>query len=427
FIHFGMSTFTGREIDPGDQPSKTYAPTNLDVDQWIRVARDAGMKYAVLTAKHVPGHCLWDSEVIREGKEYNYDVATSGDTTDVVGEFMKACEKYGIAPGLYYCVLDGYNEGGLQGSAPITSDYFRLIEDHVTELLTNYPGIRELWVDIPWKMSPEQRRQLYGLVKKHEPKCLILMNNGFREGERIVAGAWPSDLINGERTMPPAPRHNPVKQFEGKTYYVLMEVCDTISQYWFYLPNDPPKSTRTLHRLYRHSVGRGANLLLNVTPDKTGRIPNEHIEALQKLKKVIADPSAFPDPVTLGKTARASHVYEDDPRYQADSALDDDEGTRWATPAGVTSAWLEVDLGKAVSFDRALILEAYPELERIRAFGIEYLHEGEWKPAYEGRRIGAELEVSFPPVTARHVRLNVVEATDGPTISVFELFATEGE
>ena len=93
FIHFGMSTFVGQELPDGTQPSAVYAPTNLDVDQWISVARDAGMKYAVLTAKHVSGHCLWPSA------NTDYHVGTSGNKTDVVDAFIKACETRGLMAG----------------------------------------------------------------------------------------------------------------------------------------------------------------------------------------------------------------------------------------------------------------------------------------------------------------------------------------
>src|SRR5437868_4833758 len=97
FIHFGMSTFLGQEIPDGKAPSTAYVPDKLDVDQWISVARDAGMKYAILTAKHVAGHCLWPSALT------DYTVASSSNQTDVVGAFVKACEKKGLMAGLYYC------------------------------------------------------------------------------------------------------------------------------------------------------------------------------------------------------------------------------------------------------------------------------------------------------------------------------------
>src|SRR5512134_1596672 len=92
FIHFGMSTFDGDELSKGDKPSTFYRPDKLDVDQWISTARDAGMKYAVLTAKHVAGHCLWPS------KHTTYTVANSTNKTDAVEQFVKACEKRGVLP-----------------------------------------------------------------------------------------------------------------------------------------------------------------------------------------------------------------------------------------------------------------------------------------------------------------------------------------
>ena len=97
FIHFGMSTFVAQEIPDGKAPASAYNPDKLDVDQWVGIARDAGMKYVVLTAKHVAGHCLWPS------RHTNYTVANSGNKTDVVEALVKACERRGILPGFYYC------------------------------------------------------------------------------------------------------------------------------------------------------------------------------------------------------------------------------------------------------------------------------------------------------------------------------------
>ncbi|MBN2216102.1 MAG: alpha-L-fucosidase [Pirellulales bacterium] len=427
FIHFGMSTFTADEFDPGEKPSTTYAPTALDVDQWICAARDAGMKYAVLTAKHVSGHCLWDSKVSWKGKEYDYDVATSSNPTDVVAAFMKACKKYDVQPGIYYCIWDRHNQARAEqktdGAGP---EYFDLVKGHMAELHTRYPGIREQWIDIPWYLTAAQRRELYDLIKRHSPACLVLMNNGYHDGsEAIRAGCWPSDLINGEVTIPPPSGHDPVKKFDGKTYYQPMEVCEVVGKHWFYIPGDVPKPPSALHLLYRNSVERGANLLLDVGPDRSGRVPDDQVEALVNLKRAIDHPDKFPASITLGKKVAASRVYENDPRYAATSAVDDDYGTRWAAPEGATSAWFEVDLGLAMTFDRAvLVTPVPPEFARIRAFQIEYFDEGQWKVGHKGGSVSASgLEVSFKPVTAQRVRLNITEATNGPTLSEFQLFA----
>src|SRR5512133_1803101 len=93
FIHFGMSTFTGDELDKGNSPAQLFNPSRLDVAQWISVARDAGMTYAVLTAKHVAGHCLWKTA------HTPYSVLNSGNTTDIVDVFVNECNKKGIKPG----------------------------------------------------------------------------------------------------------------------------------------------------------------------------------------------------------------------------------------------------------------------------------------------------------------------------------------
>ena len=117
FIHFGMSTFDECELPDGNSPSTKYAPSDLDVAQWIRVAKEAGMKYAVLTTKHVAGHCLWPSEYT------DYSVKTSSNTTDVVGAFVEECRKQGLMPGLYYCSLDNHTRLGSVTPSDIEDGY----------------------------------------------------------------------------------------------------------------------------------------------------------------------------------------------------------------------------------------------------------------------------------------------------------------
>lgn len=413
FIHYGMSTFTGREIDPGDAPSTTYAPTALDVRQWVRTAREAGMKYAVLTAKHVAGHCLWDTAADE------YDVATATERTDVVAEFVAACAAEGIAPGLYYCVLDGHHEGGVKWQEAVGPDYFALIVTQLTELHERYPGIREQWIDIPGKLSPEQRRELYELVKELSPDCLVIMNQGFRDAVTVPDYGWPTDLLNGERTVPPAP-HEPHKVYAGRNWYLPMEVCETIGANWFWQPDDPPRPVRALWQLYQRSVGRGANLLLNVPPDRTGRIPQEHVEALLALKRLIDDPPATDaEPVSQGAMATASNVFQNQAQWDPKLAVDGDWNSRWATDHGLTAGWLELDLGAPKTFAGALISEGW---DRARRWELQVRRGEAWVTVASGERIGRELELRFAPVTAQQVRLMIHESTNGPTIWELQLY-----
>ncbi|MGS0524323.1 alpha-L-fucosidase [Zobellia nedashkovskayae] len=193
FIHFGMSTFLGEELPDGQAPLDTYAPTNLDVSQWVRVAKEAGMTYAVLTAKHVAGHCLWPSDYT------DYDVSGNKTAVDVVGEFVKECRKQGIRPGLYYCAWDNHHTFGSlmpgksenyngamvtptemepEKGAPYTSHlYQNFMTAQIDELLERYSPLVEFWIDIPIILGDGYRQFIYDRISKkisryayrHEP------------------------------------------------------------------------------------------------------------------------------------------------------------------------------------------------------------------------------------------------------------------
>jgi alpha-L-fucosidase len=163
-----------------------------------------------------------------------------------------------------------------------------------------------------------------------------------------------------------------------------------------------------------------------VTVPEAGRRDPDTIVALDLDRAADAMPAvAVPGPVSLctGARATASNVFQNMAEFGADKAVDGREDTRWATDNGTHAAWLEVDLGAPKSFDRAVILQAYPELRRVRKFAIEYWQEGAWRACWNGKELGAKLSVIFPAVTAQRVRLNITEATEGPTIWEFRLFS----
>ncbi|MEI7532923.1 MAG: alpha-L-fucosidase [Verrucomicrobiae bacterium] len=298
FLHFGMSTFTGKEIDAGNQPSTTYAPIKPDPDQWIRVAKEAGMKYAVLTAKHVSGHCLWDSKVRFRGQEYDYDVATSGNTNDVVRAFVNACKKYSIVPGLYYCLFDSRNNSVKPSEQwqhfKLPDDFFQLAKDQLTELARNYPTVRYYWIDIPRAASQEQRTALYGMLRRENPGCVVLFNcgllkkhknnNGSFTVENTGGESWPTDVLNSERDVIQGV-FNPVQTWQGTNYYLGYEHCDVVGNDWFWTAGDKARSTDKLYELYHDTVIRaGGNLLLDVGPNRDGKLEQWQIKALQALK-----------------------------------------------------------------------------------------------------------------------------------------------
>ena len=287
FIHYGMSTFVVNELPDGKNPASAYAPTKLDVGQWISVARDAGMKYAVLTTKHVAGHCLWPSKLT------DYTVANSSDKTDVVEKFVTACREKGILPGFYYCSWDNHNRFGSKtpsdpdnDGSGTTSSYQTFQTAQLTELLTQYGPIAETWIDIPGVLGRGYRTFLYEYIAGLQPDTVIMMNSGISTQESYnVDHAWPSDIIAIERSLPAATGYNKVRTIEGKKYYMPGEVCDPIGKEWFFVPGDLPRGDKSLADQFQACRASGVNLLLDVPPDTTGQIPQESVEVLIRLRK----------------------------------------------------------------------------------------------------------------------------------------------
>jgi alpha-L-fucosidase len=296
FIHFGMSTFDGEELSKGDKPSTHYRPDRLDVGQWISVARDAGMKYAVLTTKHVAGHCLWPT------KQTDYHVGTSGNKTDVVEAFVNACARRGVLPGFYYCSWDNHTRFGSAtptfvqwGNAYTTQEYREFQFRQIEELLTGYGPIAEVWIDIPGVLGADGRRKQYEQIVRLQPGAVIMMNAGFTHGEKLdVNYAWPTDILAIERGLPcrliGRDSYHPwwrigLRPEDEKDYHVPGEVCDTIGMNWFYVKNDPPRSDAELLGMYLTSTSRRCNFLLDLPPNPHGVIERPYIHALNRLRK----------------------------------------------------------------------------------------------------------------------------------------------
>ena len=406
FIHFNMNTFAGAEYDNGKMPVESFNPSGLDVEQWIRTARDAGMKYAVLTVKHTGGFCLWDSRVPWQGKEYDYDVASSPVRKDIVAMFVKYCRQYKVRPALYYCLWDDHNEKTAGPGA-----YYQLARGQVEELVKRYDGLVEIWIDIPSRITQPQRVELYNLVKSVQPGCLVTCNNGFTDGTTL--SFFPADITNGERTLPPPAGHNPYREIGGNKYYIPMEVCQTISQNWFWIPGDVTKSVRTLYYWYSETIKRGASFLLDVPPDLSGQIPRNLVDRLMELKEVINDPEKLPPLRTLSgyRPVKASSLFDGRVEYIPENAEDEDPNTRWLAQTNDTMPALTVDLGQATRFNSVIIKEPYDP--HIQAFELQYLADTEWKTILNGSTIGQEFSKQFPPVVARMVRLVITKYKTG--------------
>lgn len=295
FIHFGVNTFHDEEWTDGSKPASTYAPATVDADQWIRTAKEAGMKYIILITKHHDGFCLWDS------KYTDYDVASSPNKTNVVEEVAKACKKYHIGLGLYYSLWDRKVNGNVEDWTK-DETYNQYMIRQLKELITivsPYTPIVEFWFDGGW-VKPNYRwpvMDIYQTIKTSMPECQIGINWSIGapqnadqhpvlpqdQQEGYPIRYFPSDFRLGD---PYLPGDNDPKIFihDGKKYYMPWESTVCISNKWFYNTQDHDyKSVDELEKLFYKATQDNNILILNCPPNREGKLRKEDIDILHSL------------------------------------------------------------------------------------------------------------------------------------------------
>ncbi len=284
WINFGMMIMTGEhytKIRTSPLPSpKLYNPTELDVDQWISTAKKAGMRYAVLDSKGWHGFCLWDSHTT------SYDVASSPVKTDVIGQFVQACRKHGIAPCLSFSFVDTSLERRT-GRQPFQRDGDEACQQ-MKELLTRYGPITTMWFDgMGGGAFPADRIQrAYDTLKSLQPDCLAVMHAPGAHNEPLRR--WPTDVLQFGQKLPPKEGHNPWIRHRGKTYYLPAEVLGWTTN--LALREGETWKTRPLETLvdiYRRTMARHANLAMLVWPSRKGRLPDDQVQRLLELAKAV--------------------------------------------------------------------------------------------------------------------------------------------
>lgn len=310
FIHFGVNTFHDMEWTDGSKPASSYNPSTIDAEQWVKTAKDAGMKYVILITKHHDGFCLWDS------KYTEYDVANSGNKTNVIEAVAKACNKYDIGLGLYYSLWDRkengndyYNNGHphkYKENPSLDEKYNSYMINQINELIDiteKHTSIVEFWFDGGWTKENKRwpLKDIYQTIKSREPECQIGINWSIglpdnpdyhavypadqKEGYPIRY--FPSDFRLGD---PYLPSDNDPKIFthEGKEYYMPWESTVCISNRWFYNSADTIfKPVNQLVELYKKATANDNILILNCPPNRKGRIRDKDVELLLNLKMAI--------------------------------------------------------------------------------------------------------------------------------------------
>jgi len=505
FIHWGPVSLKGTEIgwsrggerrgtggtgqipvEVYDNLYKQFDPTKFDADEWVAIAKAAGMKYLVFTSRHHDGFSMFAT------KQSDYNIMNSPFKRDVVGELAQACHEGGLRFGLYYSPPDWHHPDYR------TENHQRFLEylhGQIRELLTNYGKVDVMWFD-----------RLGGTAKDWDSPALF----------KRIRELQPEIIIN-DRAGLPADFGTPEQRIGGFQNNRPWETCMTICNQWAWKPDDQMKPLKQCLQTLIRCAGGDGNLLFNVGPMPTGEIEPRQVDRLKELgawlqqygesvygtrggpfkpatsytsshkgntvylhvfdwigdslelpplpKKIVSStvltggtvelrqtgegitlsvpaadrqeidtlirleldgPAGDIPPVVAatgsvaaGKDATASNIFQKMADYGPDKALDDDRGTRWATDGGTKQAWLEVDLGKPVELAYALINEW---ATRVQSFELQVKRGDQWETIASGATIGDSLQLDFPPVTAQVVRLNILEATEGPTIEEFQLY-----
>ncbi len=427
FVHFSLNTYTDQSWGYGNEDVKLFNPAKLDSRQWARICKEAGMKGIILTAKHHCGFCLWPSKYT----EYSVKNAPWRDGKgDVVREMADACKEYGLKLGIY---LSPWDRNSPEYGKPEYITYFR---NQLTELLTNYGPIFEIWFDganggSGYYGGANETRKIdrttyydwsntYKLIRRLQPGIVIWNDGGDRADLRWVGteaglvGETNWSLSNAKGEVSWNMLHYGLENGDS---WVPGEVNTSIRPEWFYHPAEDTKvkTAPQLMETYYNSVGRNGTLLLNFPIMPNGLIhPNDEKAALEFAKAV---KEAFA--VNLAEKTKivASNVRGNTKEFEANEAIDGNKETYWSTDDSVTKASLTIDFGKPVSFNRFLVQEYIRLGQRVKTFTVEALVDGNWKELAKATTIGYKRILRFSGVTATTVRFNITDAKSCPLIS----------
>ncbi|KOP64894.1 alpha-L-fucosidase [Bacillus sp. FJAT-18019] len=379
FCHFGMNTFCDQEWGDGTDSAEIFNPEQLDARQWARTAKRAGFKYLVLTAKHHDGFCLWPT------KTTNYSVKSSpwrDGKGDVVREVADACREEGLQFGLYLSPWDRH-----EPCYPDKEAYDNFYAEQLTELLTGYGPLVEVWFDGAGSQGREYDwNRIIGLIDQYQPDAMVF--NMGRPTIRWVGnedGVAPYPCWNTATTAKESMFTSDMMTWmEGTPSWVPAE-CDVPIRklHWFWHPDDEA-SLRSLEEvldIYYRSVGHGATLLLNISPDNRGLLPEVDV------KRVIE----------FGEEIRR----------------------RFGQPVGQTSGEgteLLLKLEHIQPVNHVIIMEDIAHGERVREYVLEAYSQGEWKELVRGSAIGHKKIDRFDTVETDQLRVSILSSMEKPLI-----------
>jgi len=435
FLCITTNTFNDLEWGYGDADPNIFNPTDFDPEQWMKAVKGAGMKGVVLTCKHHDGFCLWPSDLT----DYSVKSCQWKDGKgDMVGDVARAAKKYGLKFGVY---LSPWDRHDLRYGSPEYVEYYR---GQLSELLTRYGEVFEIWQDganggdgYYGGLREERRidRKTYydwgntnKIVRELQPDACIFSDGGpdtrwcGNESGSVGDPNWCT--IKGSNYFPGEADVNGLQHGEvDGTDWIPAEVDVSIRPGWFYheSEDDKVRSVDNLLDIYYTSIGRGANLILNIPPNKKGLFNEEDLRSLEGLGKALKEEFGN----CLNKQiaeAEASNTRGEDKAYGPKKAIDGKKDTYWATDDEVKEASVTYTFEECTTVNRAMIQEYIPLGQRVSSFRIEAQDEqGQWQEVASGTTIGHKRLVRFPDFQACAMRVSL-EAKACPVISNISFF-----
>lgn len=434
FVHFSLNTFTNKEWGYGDESPELFNPTNLDVRQWARVVKEAGMKGIILVAKHHDGFCLWPSAYTERSVKNSPWQNGKG---DLVKELAAACKEYNLKLGLY---LSPWDRNRADYGKPEYVTYFR---NQLKELLTNYGDVFEMWFDGAnggdgyYGGANETRKintleyynwdETYKLIYKIAPKTLVW-------------GVGPSEArwIGNEEGRAGKTNWSLLRQKDelaGKVHYtefmsghedgekwVPGEADVSIRPGWFYhaVEDDKVRSLDEMVDIYYESIGRNATLLLNLPVDRRGLVHENDEARLRELVATIKED--FKTELLAGSKITADNTRGNNNEFAPKNVVDGNKDTYWATDDNVKTASIVFEFDKPKAIDRILLQEYIKLGQRVKAFTVEAKVDGQWKNIANETTIGYKRILRIERVTASALKINITDSKASIVISNIQAY-----
>jgi len=435
FIHFTTNTFTDKEWGFGDEKESVFNPTAMDVTQWTKTIKDAGLKGLVLTCKHHDGFCLWPSQYTEHSVKNSPYKNGKG---NVVDEVEKACRIDGLKFGVY---LSPWDRNRADYGSPSYVDYYR---NQLKELFAAHSPVFEMWFDGAnggdgYYGGANEKRKIDGktyydwpttlkLVRSMEPNVIFFSDAGpdirWCGNERGFVNETNWNTITSDSLYAGKSGIENLLNTgtENGSSWIPAEVDVSIRPGWFYHAKEDSlvKTPEQLFDIYLSSVGRGANLILNIPPDRRGLINEIDAASLLEWKRLIDE--RFKTNMALNKLVKASSVRGNSSIYEASTVTDGNKETYWTTNDQETTGNLEIDLGEKKLVSYVLIQEYIKLGQRIKSFSIEIEKDGNWQEVAKGTTIGYKSILRINPDETQKVRIKFADSKACPVISNLEVY-----